>query len=95
RQLGSTLEADLRQYRVEDMGYGIADTCDEIVESMIEITPTTFEGVNQKVTELATTIRQDNEEFQAGSKDRSAAIEAHVRTLEAHVAILITQTSSL
>nr|GFB41632.1 hypothetical protein [Tanacetum cinerariifolium] len=60
----STLEADLRQYRVEDMGYGIADTCDEIVESMTEITPTTFEGVNQKVTELATTIRQDTEEFQ-------------------------------
>ncbi|GJW53950.1 hypothetical protein Tco_0098035 [Tanacetum coccineum] len=30
-----------------------------------------------------------------GSKDRSAAIEAHVRTLEAQVATLITQTSSL
>nr|GEV75130.1 hypothetical protein [Tanacetum cinerariifolium] len=30
-----------------------------------------------------------------GSKDRSAAIEAHVRTLEAHVATLIAQTSSL
>ncbi|GKD70580.1 putative reverse transcriptase domain-containing protein [Tanacetum coccineum] len=30
-----------------------------------------------------------------GSKDRSAAIEAHVRTLEAHVATLMAQTSSL
>ncbi|GJW18594.1 hypothetical protein Tco_0026030 [Tanacetum coccineum] len=29
------------------------------------------------------------------SKDKSAAIEAHVRTLEAHVATLIAQTSSL
>nr|GFD26895.1 hypothetical protein [Tanacetum cinerariifolium] len=31
----------------------------------------------------------------AGSEDRSAAIAAHVRTLEAHVVALITQTSSL
>nr|GEX06873.1 hypothetical protein [Tanacetum cinerariifolium] len=31
----------------------------------------------------------------AGSKDRSAAIVAHVRTLEAQVAALIAQTSSL
>nr|GEY36579.1 hypothetical protein [Tanacetum cinerariifolium] len=31
----------------------------------------------------------------AGSKDRSAAIEAHVRTLEAHVAALIAMNSSL
>ncbi|GKC15705.1 hypothetical protein Tco_1012487, partial [Tanacetum coccineum] len=31
----------------------------------------------------------------AGSKDKSAAIEAHVRTLEAQVATLIAQTSSL
>ncbi|GJT53365.1 hypothetical protein Tco_0988419, partial [Tanacetum coccineum] len=31
----------------------------------------------------------------AGSKDRSAAIEAHVRTLEPHVATLMAQTSSL
>ncbi|GJZ48991.1 hypothetical protein Tco_0603181 [Tanacetum coccineum] len=30
-----------------------------------------------------------------GSEDRSAAIEAHIRTLEAHVATLMTQTSSL
>ncbi|GKF18843.1 hypothetical protein Tco_0063761 [Tanacetum coccineum] len=30
-----------------------------------------------------------------GSEDRSAAIEAHVRTLEAQVATLIAQTSSL
>nr|GEV35999.1 hypothetical protein [Tanacetum cinerariifolium] len=34
-------------------------------------------------------------EVWAGSEDRSAAIAAHVRTLEAHVAALIAQTSSL
>ncbi|GKF88074.1 hypothetical protein Tco_0258951 [Tanacetum coccineum] len=40
------------------------DTWDEIVEAMMEVAPTTLEGVNQRVTELATTIRQETEEFQ-------------------------------
>ncbi|GKG08633.1 hypothetical protein Tco_0334465 [Tanacetum coccineum] len=81
---------------------------------MQEITPTTLEGVNQRVTELATTVRQDTDRpyhrhiamlldreatyarrAWAGSEDRSAAIEAHVRTLEAHVATLMAQTSPL
>ncbi|GJS13818.1 hypothetical protein Tco_0408290 [Tanacetum coccineum] len=97
RQPGPTLEADLRRDRVIETGYGITDTWDEIVEAMLEVAPTTLEGVNQRVTELATNVRQETKEFQAmyarmawtGSEDRSAAIEAHVRTLEAHVATLI------
>ncbi|GJR55577.1 hypothetical protein Tco_1406098 [Tanacetum coccineum] len=121
-------------------GYGITDTWDEIVKAMLEVASTTLEGVNQRVTELATTVRQENKEFQVrledaqddraylrtqfntlfrympyhrhtamildrevmyariawtSSEDRSAAIEAHVRTLEAHVTTLIAQTSSL
>ncbi|GKA51521.1 hypothetical protein Tco_0744717 [Tanacetum coccineum] len=81
-----------------------ADTWDEIVEAMMEITPTTLEGVDQRVTELDTTVRQRTEEDRpyhrhtalaldrevvyarivwTGSEERSAAIEAHVRTLEA------------
>nr|GEU90914.1 retrotransposon protein, putative, Ty3-gypsy subclass [Tanacetum cinerariifolium] len=92
RQPGPTLEVDLRRYKVEDMGYGITNTWDEIV---MEIAPTILEGVNQKVIELATTVRQDTEETWAGFEDRSVAIEAHVRILEAHVATLIAQTSSL
>ncbi|GJV57903.1 putative reverse transcriptase domain-containing protein [Tanacetum coccineum] len=43
------------------------------------VAPTTLEGVDQRVTELDTTVRQRTKEFQ----DRSTAIEAHVRTLEA------------
>ncbi|GJV20287.1 hypothetical protein Tco_1369307 [Tanacetum coccineum] len=106
----------------------------------MEITPTNLEGVDQRVTELDTTIRQKTEEFQVrfeeayddraylrarvntlfrdrpyhrhtslaldrevvyariawtGFKERSATIEAHVRTLEAQVATLIAQTTSL
>ncbi|GKE24971.1 hypothetical protein Tco_1436483 [Tanacetum coccineum] len=105
-----------------------ADTWDEIVEAMIEIAPTTLEGVDQRVTELDTTVRQRTKEFQVrfeeayddraylrarvntlfkdreavyariawtGSEERSAAIEAHVRMLEAQVATLIAQTTSL
>ncbi|GKC18364.1 hypothetical protein Tco_1020514 [Tanacetum coccineum] len=116
------------------------DTWDEIVEAMMEIAPTTLEGVDQRVTELDTTVRQRTEEFEVrfeeahddqaylnarvntlfrdrpyhchtalaldreavyahiawtSSEEMSAAIEAHVRTLEAHVATLITQTTSL
>ncbi|GJZ38302.1 hypothetical protein Tco_0584493 [Tanacetum coccineum] len=116
------------------------DTWDEIVTAMMEIAPTTLEGVDQGVTELDTTVRQRTEEFEVrfeeahddrvylnarvnslfrdrpyhrhtalaldreavyariawtSSEERSAAIEAHVRTLEAQVATLITQTTSL
>ncbi|GJY53810.1 putative reverse transcriptase domain-containing protein [Tanacetum coccineum] len=116
------------------------DTWDEIVEAMMEIAPTTLEGVDQRVTELDTTVRQRTEEFEirfeearddraylgalvnslyrdrpyhrhtalaidreavyariawTSSEERSAAIEAHVRTLEAQVAMLIAQTTSL
>ncbi|GJV27516.1 hypothetical protein Tco_1383964 [Tanacetum coccineum] len=125
RQPGPTLEAD---------------TWDEIVEAMLEVAPTTLEGVDQRVTELDATVRQMTEEFQVrfeeayddraylrarvntlfrdrpyhchtamaldreaiyaritwtSSEDRSAAIEAHVRTLEAQVTTLIAQTTSL
>ncbi|GJZ78188.1 hypothetical protein Tco_0642860 [Tanacetum coccineum] len=38
------------------------DTWDEMVEAMQEIAPTTLEGVNQRVTDLVTTIKQDTDE---------------------------------
>ncbi|GKC97572.1 hypothetical protein Tco_1167847, partial [Tanacetum coccineum] len=38
------------------------DTWDKIVEAMMEIAPTTLEGVDQRVTELDTTVRQRTEE---------------------------------
>nr|GEV29971.1 retrotransposon protein, putative, Ty3-gypsy subclass [Tanacetum cinerariifolium] len=86
RQLRPALEVDIRHDRVEGMGYGIIDTWDEIVETMIEIALTTLKGVNQRVTKLATTTREATyaRRAWAGSEDKSAAIEAHIRTLEAH-----------
>ncbi|GJU69738.1 putative reverse transcriptase domain-containing protein [Tanacetum coccineum] len=82
----------------------------------MEVAPTTVDGVDQRVIELDTTVRQRTEEDRpyhrhtalaldreavyariacTSSKERSAAIEAHVRTLEAQVATLIAQTTSL
>nr|GEX13754.1 hypothetical protein [Tanacetum cinerariifolium] len=49
RQPGPT-ESDLRRYRVEQAGYGITDTWDEIVNTLIEIAPTTMDGVDHRVT---------------------------------------------
>ncbi|GJV06581.1 hypothetical protein Tco_1344237 [Tanacetum coccineum] len=96
-----------------------ADTWDEIVEAMIEIAPTTLEGVDQRAYDdraylrarvntlfkdrpyhRHTALALDREAVYAriawtGSEERSAAIEAHVRTLEAQVATLIAQTTSL
>nr|GEU44592.1 putative reverse transcriptase domain-containing protein [Tanacetum cinerariifolium] len=139
RKPGPT-ESDFRRYRVEQAGYGITNTWDEIVDTLMEIAPTTLEGVNDRVTELDTIVRQRTDEFEIRFKeaqddrallrarvntlfrdrpyhrrtamlmdreamyareacayfeDRSSAIVTHVKTLEAQVAALIAQTSSL
>ncbi|GJX74151.1 hypothetical protein Tco_0312746 [Tanacetum coccineum] len=88
RQPGPTLEAVLRRDRVREIGYGIIDTWDEIVEAI------------DRPYHCRTSMLLDREATYAlrawaGSEDRSAAIEAHVRTLEAQVATLMAQTSSL
>nr|GEZ00776.1 putative reverse transcriptase domain-containing protein [Tanacetum cinerariifolium] len=101
RQPKSTLKYDLRQDRVREMGYGITDTWDEIVEAMQEIAPTTLKGDDRAFLRArVNTLFRDrpyhrhtsmllNREAMyarrtwAGSEDKSAAIEAHVRTLEA------------
>nr|GEV20423.1 hypothetical protein [Tanacetum cinerariifolium] len=41
-------ESDLRRCMVEQARYGITDTWDEIVDKMMEIAPTTLEGVNER-----------------------------------------------
>ncbi|GJV23851.1 hypothetical protein Tco_1376546 [Tanacetum coccineum] len=44
-----------------ELGYGITDTWDDLVGAIQEIAPTTLEGVNQRVTELTTTVDQEDE----------------------------------
>nr|GFA31215.1 putative reverse transcriptase domain-containing protein [Tanacetum cinerariifolium] len=83
RQPGPT-ESDLRRCRVEQTGYEITDTWDEIVDKMMEIAPTTLEGVNERVTELDATVRQRTDEFEVRFKDAQfdrALLRARVNTL--------------
>nr|GFC06192.1 hypothetical protein [Tanacetum cinerariifolium] len=83
RQPGPT-ESDLRRCRVEQTGYGITNTWDEIVDTLMEIDPTTLEGVNQRVTELDTTVMQRTDEFEVRfekEQDDRALLRARVNTL--------------
>ncbi|GJU77736.1 hypothetical protein Tco_1274806 [Tanacetum coccineum] len=73
RQFGpTTAEADLYGFAdmldaapgrqtSRELGYGITDTWDDLVGAIQEIAPTTLEGVNQRVIELATTVDQEDE----------------------------------
>ncbi|GJR24542.1 hypothetical protein Tco_0973069 [Tanacetum coccineum] len=53
-------------------------------DRVMETAPTTLEGVNQRVTKLATSVRQENEEFQVrfeDAQDDRAYLTARVNTL--------------
>ncbi|GJZ46550.1 hypothetical protein Tco_0594146 [Tanacetum coccineum] len=85
RQPGPTLEVDLRRDKVGEMSYGITNTWDEIDTEEFQVR---FEDAQDDRAFLRVRV---NTLF----RDRSAAIEALVRTLEAQVATLTAQTSSL
>nr|GEV47648.1 hypothetical protein [Tanacetum cinerariifolium] len=56
----------------------------EIVDTLMEITPTTLEGVDQRVTNLDTTVRQRTNEFEIQfeeAQDDQAFLRARVNTL--------------
>nr|GEV60145.1 hypothetical protein [Tanacetum cinerariifolium] len=55
RQPGPT-ESELRRHRVEQTGYEITDTWDEIVDTLMKIAPTTLEGTSSLQTQLTTTL---------------------------------------
>ncbi|GJW02933.1 hypothetical protein Tco_1561789, partial [Tanacetum coccineum] len=55
------LDADPRRQTSKELGYGITDTWDDLVGAIQKIAPTTLKGVNQRVTELATTVDQEDE----------------------------------
>ncbi|GJY12353.1 hypothetical protein Tco_0381662 [Tanacetum coccineum] len=55
------LDAAPGRQTTRELGYGITDTWDDLVGAIQEIAPTTLEGVNQRVIELATTVDQEDE----------------------------------
>nr|GEV73596.1 putative reverse transcriptase domain-containing protein [Tanacetum cinerariifolium] len=67
-----------------EAGFGITNTWDEIVDTLIEIAPTTLEGFNKRVTKLDTTVRQRTDEFEIRfeeAQDDRALLRARVNTL--------------
>ncbi|GJT25920.1 putative reverse transcriptase domain-containing protein [Tanacetum coccineum] len=61
-----------------------ADTWDEIVEAMLEVAPTTLEGVDQRVTELDTTVRQRTKEDRPYHRHTALALDREA--VYAHIA---------
>nr|GEU95345.1 reverse transcriptase domain-containing protein [Tanacetum cinerariifolium] len=48
-----------RRPMFRELSYGITDIWDELVGASKEITPTTLQGVNQRVTDLSTIVKQE------------------------------------
>ncbi|GJR20078.1 hypothetical protein Tco_0968605 [Tanacetum coccineum] len=87
-----------------ELGYGITDTWDDLVGAIQEIAPTTLEGVNQRVTELVTTIDQEDEIIYSQLDDARydrALLRARVnmlyrdRPFHRHIALLIEEEARL
>ncbi|GKF17930.1 hypothetical protein Tco_0062848 [Tanacetum coccineum] len=64
-----TIDAEIRRQRAEEVGYGIRDVWVDPTEAVEEVTPTTLEGVNTIVTELAAVQEQDTQDTYAVIED--------------------------
>nr|GEX38542.1 hypothetical protein [Tanacetum cinerariifolium] len=81
---GLSLLLPLPNLRSGRARYGITDMWDEIVDTLMEIAPTTLEGVNERVIELDTTVRQRMDKFEIHfeeARDDRALLIAQVNTL--------------
>ncbi|GJZ10693.1 hypothetical protein Tco_0545452 [Tanacetum coccineum] len=58
-----------RRHVPREVGYGITNTWDELVDAIQEGAPMTLEGVNARVTELAETHEQDTHDLYAHLED--------------------------
>ncbi|GKF48192.1 hypothetical protein Tco_0141443, partial [Tanacetum coccineum] len=60
-----TMDTEIRRQRVEEVGYGIRDVWVDPREAIEEVAPMTLEGVNTRVTKLATVQEQDTQDIYA------------------------------
>ncbi|GJY81942.1 transposase, Ptta/En/Spm, transposase, Tnp1/En/Spm-like protein [Tanacetum coccineum] len=60
-----TVDAEVRRQRAEEVGYGIRDVWVDPTETVEEVAPTTLEGVNDRVTEIAVVQEQDTQDIYA------------------------------
>ncbi|GKE48977.1 hypothetical protein Tco_1480235 [Tanacetum coccineum] len=68
RSIG-TMDAEIRHQITEEVGYGIRDVWVDPTEAVEEVAPTTLEGVNARVTELAAVQEQDTQDIYVVIKD--------------------------
>nr|GEY65915.1 hypothetical protein [Tanacetum cinerariifolium] len=64
-----SIEAEIRRRRAEDIGYGIRDTWIDPRDVAQEEAPTTLEGVNTRVIELAAVQEQDTQDIYGVMED--------------------------
>ncbi|GKA68299.1 hypothetical protein Tco_0768216 [Tanacetum coccineum] len=65
----STVDAEVRRQRAEEVGYGIRDVWVDLAETVGEVAPTTLKGVNDRVTELTAVQEQDTHDIYAVIED--------------------------
>ncbi|GJV16975.1 hypothetical protein Tco_1362298, partial [Tanacetum coccineum] len=68
RFIGTT-DAEVRRRRAEEVDYGIRDVWVDPTEVVSKVAPTTLEGVNARVTELAAVQEQDTQDIYAMIED--------------------------
>ncbi|GKE91939.1 hypothetical protein Tco_1573034 [Tanacetum coccineum] len=67
-----------------ELNYGITDTWDDLVGAIEEIAPTTLEGINQRVTNLSTTVEQETTimyDMMEDAQDGRSLLRAQVNLL--------------
>ncbi|GKF06467.1 hypothetical protein Tco_0037135, partial [Tanacetum coccineum] len=64
-----TVDTEVRRQRAKKVSYGIRDVWVNPIETVEEVAPTTLDGVNDRVTELATVQEQDTQDIYDVIKD--------------------------
>ncbi|GKD10647.1 hypothetical protein Tco_1190332, partial [Tanacetum coccineum] len=64
-----TMDAEVRRQRAEEVGYGIRDVWVDPIKAVEEVAPTTLEGVNARVIELAVFQEQDTQDIYVVTED--------------------------
>ncbi|GJY36892.1 putative ribonuclease H-like domain-containing protein [Tanacetum coccineum] len=96
-----TLDAETRRQRVGEVGYGIRDVWVDPTETVEEIAPTTLEGVNARVTELAERVdvligdKEFHQETVLLMEQEALIQDYHITSHEALTATLVAHVSFL
>ncbi|GKB34061.1 hypothetical protein Tco_0879003 [Tanacetum coccineum] len=79
-----TTDAKIRRQRAEEVGYSIRDVWVDPTGAVKEVAPTTLEGVNDRLTDLATVQEQDTQDVYAvieNTQDRQTQLFQSVNGL--------------